>query len=217
MKGLVNYTSAASDAWVEKYRPHILEETLLPRALKTKLVTYRDLENAPHLLFYGHPGTGKTSTARTLNPECRLHLNATGLDATFFDSSEFHATLSAMRSVGYDGNRRRVIILDEADALTERAQQSLRSTVEQFASGNWFIFVVNHLGKIIPALQSRTVSISYDFLQDKEEMMELMVNRCLEILTREHQQYTEANVRKLVTIQYPDMRAMLSYLQFHTT
>ncbi len=217
MNGLLNYTSSTSDAWVDKYRPAILEDTLLPQALKTKLVKYRDTETAPHLLFYGHPGTGKTTTALTLNPGCHFHFNATGLEATDLEGSEFRSTLSAQRSLGDEGTRRRVVILDEADALTERAQQALRSTVEQFASTNWFIFVVNNLGKMIPALQSRTISLSYNFLAEQEEMMPLMVERCLAILKKEQRALPKSEVRQVVTIHYPDMRAILSQLQFQST
>ncbi len=86
----------------------------------------------PHLLFYGPPGTGKTSTilacAKTLYSKKEfssmvLELNASddrGIGIVRGKILTFASTRPMFRS-GF-----KMIILDEADAMTNDAQNALR-------------------------------------------------------------------------------------------
>jgi replication factor C subunit 3/5 len=49
----------------------------------------------------------------------------------------------------------KLIILDEADALTQTAQNALRRVIEQYTKNARFCIICNYVGKIIPAVQSR--------------------------------------------------------------
>jgi DNA polymerase III delta prime subunit len=203
--------------WDNRYRPHTLEEVLLPRRLKSRLISFRDHQTSPALLFYGAAGTGKTTTALALDPKADLyHLNASSLNDKDLKRSDFECTMSAMPLIK-GSNRRKLIILDEADALTERAQMSLRSMIEQYASSSWFVFVVNDLQRMIDPIQSRTVGIGFGLLKDAEEMEALMVDRCLSILRIEQRTVPIEAVRELVRRNSPDMRRVLNHLQFEST
>ena len=114
----------------------------------------------PHLLFYGPPGTGKTSTIlavarRIYGPSFRkqiLELNASderGIDVVRAQIKQFAETRTLFSS-GF-----KLVILDEADAMTTAAQAALRRVIEQYTRNVRFCIVCNYVNKIIPAIQSR--------------------------------------------------------------
>jgi DNA polymerase III delta prime subunit len=61
-----------------------------------------------------------------------------------------------------------LIILDEADSMTNDAQNALRRIMEKFTENVRFCLIGNYLSKIIPALQSRSVKPGRSFICDKK-------------------------------------------------
>jgi len=139
--------------WVEKYRPDVLETYIGNDALKEKFAHYISTQDIPHLLFYGTAGTGKTTAAKILvkNIDCDyLFINASderGIDVIREKIKSFAST------TGFAPLK--IVVLDEADALTPDAQAALRNMMEVFSKQTRFILTCNYFERIIPPIVSR--------------------------------------------------------------
>ena len=63
------------------------------------------------------------------------------------------------------------MILDEADAMTQDAQNALRRIIEKFTDNVRFCIICNYLSKIIPALQSRCTRLDFLLLVHEQKTM----------------------------------------------
>ena len=52
--------------WIEKYRPKNFDEIIAHEDILKILTRFIENNNLPHLLFYGPPGTCKTTTGRAI-------------------------------------------------------------------------------------------------------------------------------------------------------
>ncbi len=159
--------------WVEKYRPHKLSDVIGQKHAVERMQAYVKSKNLPHMLLAGSAGTGKTSCvlamARELYGdairECFLELNASdarGIDVVRGQVKDFARTLS-MSDVPF-----KIILLDEADQLTDDAQSALRRTMEQYSANTRFLLSCNYSSKIIEPIQSRCAVFRFRPLDDAD-------------------------------------------------
>lgn len=200
--------------WVEKYRPRNLEELISQDNIIETLKKYMSKDQLPHLLFYGPPGTGKTSTilaaAKTLYTPNEfsamvLELNASddrGIGVVRDQILSFASTKTIFNK-GY-----KLIILDEADAMTNDAQNALRRVLEKYTENVRFCIICNYLSKIIPAIQSRCTRFRFGPLSEEK-----MSARLTEIVENEKVNITEDGLKALVHLSYGDMRRSLNIMQ----
>lgn len=64
--------------------------------------------------------------------------------------------------------RHKIVILDEADSMTEGAQQALRRTMELYSGSTRFALAANTSEKIIEPIQSRCAVLRYSKLSDAQ-------------------------------------------------
>ena len=76
--------------------------------------------------------------------------------------------------------KHKIIILDEADSMTEGAQQALRRTMEIYSKTTRFALACNNSEKIIEPIQSRCAVLRYSRLTDAQ-----VLSRVLEVCTSE--------------------------------
>ncbi len=148
------------ELWTEKYRPKKLDDIVGQEDTTKRLKAFISKGSIPNLLFAGIQGSGKTSTALALvneifgNTENFIELNASderGIDTVRIKIKDFART----RPIG-EGSFK-IILLDEAEALTKDAQQALRRTMENYSETCRFILDCNYSSKLIEPIQSRCV------------------------------------------------------------
>jgi replication factor C subunit 3/5 len=200
--------------WVEKYRPQSLEELVAHEDIVQILTKLIDSDNLPHLLLYGPPGTGKTSTivaaakrmyGAKAYSSMALELNASdarGIDVVRNQIKEFAGT----RQLFNTGIK--LIILDEADAMTSDAQNALRRIIEKYTKNARFCLICNYVNKIIPALQSRCTRFRFAPLSRDQ-----IRDRLIHVANEEHVKFTEDGIEAILSLSGGDMRRVLNLLQ----
>jgi DNA polymerase III delta prime subunit len=196
--------------WTEKYRPNTLDGYVFrDDAQQAKIRQWIAEGEIPHLLFSGSAGVGKTTLAKIIintvgiNEYDVLEINAsreTSVDVFRTKVTNFVSTMPM-------GNYK-VVLLDEADYLSQHAQASLRGIMEDFAGNARFILTCNYPNKIIPALHSRCQG----FHIEKVDLTEF-TGRVATILISEGMEFDLDVLDSFVRATYPDLRKTINSLQ----
>ncbi len=201
--------------WVEKYRPHKLDDCILP---EQQLKTFRQFVESgeiPNMLLCGSAGVGKTTVARAICEElgCDYIVINGSLEGRLIDTlrtkiTDFASTVSF-------NNKTKVIIIDEADYLNrDSVQPALRAFIEQYSDNCRFIFTCNYREKLITPLHSRTTVVEFKLSKsDRPKMAGRFMKRLTEILTLENIPYDEKVVAEVLKKHFPDYRRVLNELQ----
>lgn len=209
---------------VEKYRPATLSDVSGHQDILATINKFIESNRLPHLLFYGPPGTGKTSTILALARriygaenmrQMVLELNASddrGIEVVREQIKTFASTKQIFKmgsSVGRTGIAAfKLIILDEADAMTNTAQMALRRIMEKYTANTRFCIIANYSHKLSPALLSRCTRFRFSPL--KEQDIRSLVDKVIE---EENVKITPDAVESLVKLSKGDMRRALNVLQ----
>lgn len=215
--------------WIEKYRPNSLNEVYGQDSITSTLRNFIKNSSAdnnaislPHMLFYGPPGTGKTSMVIALAKEIYgednfrkniLELNASddrGIDVVRNQIKDFAST----RQISFGASNKKnlkmfkLVILDEADAMTNIAQNALRRVIEKYTKNVRFVILANYSYKIIPALLSRCTRFRFQPLP-----VESSYQRIKKIVTLESIKVEDKAILAILKIAKGDMRKSLNILQ----
>ncbi|XP_057652532.1 replication factor C subunit 5 [Diorhabda carinulata] len=200
--------------WVEKYRPSTLDDLVSHEDIIKTVSKFIKEDQVPHLLFYGPPGTGKTSTilacARLLYTLAQM--SSTVLELNASDDRGIGIvrgpilTFASTRTIFKSGFK--LIILDEADAMTMDAQNALRRIIEKYTENIRFCIICNYLSKIIPALQSRCTRFRFGPLSPEQ-----ILPRLNYVIDEEKVTVSEDGKKALLTLANGDMRKVLNVLQ----
>ncbi|KAJ6779384.1 hypothetical protein PWT90_03939 [Aphanocladium album] len=210
--------------WVEKYRPKSLDDVAAQEHTITVLQRTLQAANLPHMLFYGPPGTGKTSTILALakqlyGPEMMksrvLELNASderGISIVREKVKNFARMQLTNPPAGYRDKYPcppfKIIILDEADSMTQDAQSALRRTMEIYSKITRFCLICNYVTRIIDPLASRCSKFRFKSLDQGSAK-----KRLEEIATAESVPVEDGAIDALIRCSEGDLRKAVTFLQ----
>lgn len=198
--------------WVEKYRPKTLDDVVGHKLIIERLKKYSSDKNLPNMIFAGSAGTGKTTSAIAIakslyseNYERNfLELNASddrGIEVVRKTIKDFARTLPLDAEY-------KIIFLDEADALTQDAQQALRRTMEKYTKTCRFILSCNYSSKIIEPIQSRCVVFRFKPLEKSD-----VIERIKDITKLEKLKIDSKALDSIFYVSLGDMRKAVNILQ----
>lgn len=201
------------DLWTEKHRPNTLKEIIGQEAIISRLSKFVENRTLPHCLFAGPPGTAKTTAGMALardlfgNSYDRnfMELNASderGIDVVRNQIKTFARSLPAGDAPF------KILVLDEADHLTNDAQHALRRTMESYASSCRMILICNYSSRIIPPIQSRCAIFKFTRLKDTD-----IASRLDYVAEREKIKLSQKGKEAILYLSDGDMRSAINLLQ----
>jgi replication factor C small subunit len=200
--------------WVEKYRPtklsELVNQTEIVGSLEALIANPADM---PHLLFSGSAGVGKTTAAICISnqvlgenaKEYTLELNASderGIGMVRERVKKF------TRFAGMADAPFKLIILDEADEMTNDAQTALRRIIEDTAKFCRFILIANNISKIIDPIQSRCATFKFTTIPEED-----LTGRLAEIAKKEKVKTDKKGLKAIYDYSEGDLRHAINLMQ----
>jgi replication factor C subunit 2/4 len=198
--------------WVEKYRPKSSEDILLDPFIKVKIEKILENKSIPNLIITGEPGTGKTSTiiylAKKIYPEkiyneYVLELNASDDRGLSMINNTIYPFCKKKTS-----GINKLIILDECDSITPKAQNLLSNIIGEFRKNTRFVFICNDCTQIIESIQSRCMIVKYPRIS-KEDLFFKIEYICNE----ENITYDKEGIETLLFVSDMDIRQAINNLE----
>tara|TARA_X000000368_G_scaffold346474_1_gene285815 strand:+ start:3580 stop:4491 length:912 start_codon:yes stop_codon:yes gene_type:complete len=201
--------------WVEKYRPRKINNIVLNEYNEIILKNILKNRYFPNLLFYGAPGTGKTTTminlissyqsGDTVKKGLTIHLNASddrGIDVIRQQISVF------INSDGLFNKGIKFIILDEVDYMTKNAQLGLKYLIENSNKNVRYCLICNYISKIDISLQNRFIKLKFNRLPNED-----VIRLLKDITIKENIVMEDEELKSLQVYFDSDIRSMINYIQ----
>jgi replication factor C subunit 3/5 len=175
--------------FIDKYKPDSLDETDHSPETSQFLKDLANKAEVPHMIIQGNPGSGKLlrtmlylkekfgNTVFSLKsqfielkyPNKVIELQLIYSPVHYQINPSIHGVYDRLiiqdflkENIQYQPFSvcpYRIIVIENADRLTNEAQQSLRRTLEKYIGLCRFIFLINNEGNLIEPLQSRCVKV----------------------------------------------------------
>lgn len=206
--------------WIHKYRPKRLDDIVSQDEAIKILKNTAETGEMPHLLIYGNSGIGKTTSIHALcyqlfGPkrinERVLELNASderGINIVREKIIDFANLAIGTKDKRYLCPNYKIIILDEADAMTKEAQSAMRKVIEEMAHITRFVLICNYINQIIEPINSRCVKIKFKPISEVD-----VINKLKTIALAENINITDDALQTISYISNGDLRKSILTLQ----
>ncbi|ARF12608.1 replication factor C small subunit [Klosneuvirus KNV1] len=211
-----NNKNTLNTPWIEKYRPVTIEDLVLDEGMFNKIAKILDDKDMPNMIITGVPGVGKTTTISCIAKnllgkfygEAVLELNAS--DDRGIKTVQESIEHFCKKKIYFDDTiaQHKIVILDEADNMTIKAQQSIKNLMKNYHDTTRFAFTCNNSSYIIESIQSRCIIFKYSKLTNIQ-----VANRIKKICSIEEIPYTEDGIKTLVETSQGDLRKAINNLQ----
>lgn len=225
--------------WTEKYRPGKLEDIIGQEAVVRHLHSFATTGSLPHLLLSGRHGTGKTAAIQCFAR--RLYGDAWQTNTSVFQTADLFfsgknyleqderyahlyrrqeslltnfkyiiRSYAAMRPLDAPF---KLMVFEDAYALTREAQQALRRIMERTSSTCRFILTTPNQSAIIPAISSRCLPLYFTPIENGLMQKHLQAIRQKEAGNKAEERYDDEHLELIVQASKGDLRRAILLLQ----
>jgi len=197
----------------EKYRPRKFDDLISNKVVKNMFNNIISSANIPNLIFYGGPGTGKTSALKVFINEIysnNSNDNILEINASDDRGINIELILTKFSQTMIGNNLNKIIIFDEANDIAKKVQ----NIICKFINGNddtnriRCIFICQHINNIIESIQSRCNIVDFNRIHK-----DLILERLELICKKENIKYEDPALENIAFFSNGDMRASLNLVE----
>ena len=198
----------------ERLRPRHFQELLLPDSITSKLNLMCEGSEVMNMIFYGPPGSGKTSCAVIYAKSENFSLyKMNAADSNSNEVVKKHIKPFST-STSFYGNKK-LVLIDEADKLSASAQAALRGIIDGSVNNCRFILTTNKLSQIESPLKSRCMPLNFALsYKEINLMIAKLANTIMSRLQEIDCKLDKSRIFEIVAMNFPDYRSIANDIEF---